>query len=290
MQKTSTAGRFAATCAALLLSLFAAPPLHAGKPAEHGRFHHVHLNVADPDRTAAFYAKVFGVTPTRYAGRIPALLSERAFVFLDTPAAPIRSQLHTGLIHIGWGGVDGPSEFAYWQKQGIEFYTPLSPLGIAHYFYLYGPDREVIEIWTTERHHRLNHVHMLAEDPAAVGRWFQAVTNPELPVGPAAAGLGTVTIDYGDVALHILPDAGATRPKERTGAMQPTDGSGIDHVAIAFEDLEAAYRRVRKASVAIERPLRTDPKTGLRHFFVRAPNGVLVEMVKARPLPEAAWR
>ena len=32
-----------------------------------------------------------------------------------------------------------------------------------------------------------------------------------------------------------------------------------------------------------------DEEYGFRHFFVRAPNGVLVELVEARPWPEAAW-
>lgn len=28
------------------------------------------------------------------------------------------------MIHIGWSGIDGKSEYAWWQKEGIEFYTP----------------------------------------------------------------------------------------------------------------------------------------------------------------------
>lgn len=32
-----------------------------------------------------------------------------------------------------------------------------------------------------------------------------------------------------------------------------------------------------------------DEKYGFRHFFSRAPNGVLVEFVEAKPWPEAAW-
>ena len=32
-----------------------------------------------------------------------------------------------------------------------------------------------------------------------------------------------------------------------------------------------------------------DTEYGFRHFFVRAPNGVLVELVEAKPWPDAAW-
>ncbi len=257
--------------------------------AEQGRFHHVHLNVSDIAKTTAFYEKVFGVTPAQYKDG-QALMTDRAFLFLNQVATPIPSQLQTGLIHVGWSGVDGASEYAYWQKQGIEFYTPLSRLGAFEYFYLYGPDREVIEIWTQDRNHRFNHVHMLAADPKVTAEWFAKAT---ASASPAAAGSGLPNywkVDYGDVALDILPDAiPALRPTERTGAIQPTDGSGIDHVAFSFRDLDAAYARVKSQGIPVEREIAVDPGFGIRSFFLRAPNGVLVEMVEAKPLPEAAW-
>src|ERR1700761_4024167 len=84
-----------------------AVPQAAPAAAEHGRFHHVHLNVADPSRTSAFYEKTFGVVPVAYAGHVPALMAERTFILLDKKPGPIVAPLQTGVIHIGWGGVDG---------------------------------------------------------------------------------------------------------------------------------------------------------------------------------------
>src|ERR1019366_3641558 len=110
---------FAITMAAAL-ALFAFASAKSSEPsgpagAEHGRFHHVHLNVSNIAATSAFYEKVFGVVPVQYGGRTPALMAERSFIFL-TQTAPISSQLQTGVIHIGWSGVDGPSEYAWWKK------------------------------------------------------------------------------------------------------------------------------------------------------------------------------
>jgi catechol 2,3-dioxygenase-like lactoylglutathione lyase family enzyme len=272
-----------------LAALALAAPARAAE-AEHGRLHHVHLNVSDVAATTAFYGKVFGAVPVTYAGRAPALMAERTFIFMNQTRPPIASSLQTGLIHIGWGGVDGPSEFAWWKAQGIEFYTPLTPFLGGHFMYLYGPDHEVIEIWTVEKHHRLNHVHLLATDPKAVAEWFAKVTNSGSPATQGAPQLGNWNVSYGDVTLHVLPDIAALRPKERTGAIQPTDGAGIDHVAFAFTDLDAAYRRVKALGVPVVRPPAVDATYGLKDFFVRAPNGVLVEMVQAKALPEAAWR
>jgi catechol 2,3-dioxygenase-like lactoylglutathione lyase family enzyme len=258
--------------------------------AEHGHFHHVHLNVSDVAKTAAFYEHVFGVVPVQYGARAPALMAERAFIFLSQAKTPIASQLQTGVIHIGWSGIDGPSEFAWWQKEGIEFYTPLTKFLTGHFMYLYGPDREVIEIWTVEKHRRFNHVHMLSADPKATAEWFARVTNSELPAEAGAGLPGYWKVDFGDVALDILPDTALFKPKERTGAIQPTDGAGIDHIAFSFASLDAALRRVTAAGIPIVRPIATDATYGVRSFFVRSPEGVLVELVEARPLPNAAWQ
>jgi catechol 2,3-dioxygenase-like lactoylglutathione lyase family enzyme len=258
--------------------------------AEYGRFHHAHLNVSDIAKTSAFYEKTFGVVTVQYGGKAPALMAERAFLFLNQVVAAIPSQLQTGVIHVGWSGVDGVSEFAWLQKQGVEFYTPLTRLGAWEYFYFYGPDREVIEIWTQDRNHRFNHVHMLSPDPKATAEWFAKVTNPATPAAAGAGLPGYWKVDYGDVALDILPDTALFQPKERTGAIQRTDGTGIDHLAFSFGDLDGALKRVKSQGIAIEREIAVDPKYGVKSFFVRSPEGVLVEMVQAKPLPEAAWK
>lgn len=191
--------------------------------SEHGHLHHVHLNVTDIQKTTTFYGKHFGAVPVKYAGRAPALLAEQTFIFLDQKPGPIPTQLETGIIHIGWSGVDGPSEYALLQQQGIEFYTPPTPFMGGHYTYFYGPDREVIELWTVEKHHRLNHIHMPSPDPKATAEWFGKVINPEAPPRGGADGRGTWTINFGSVNMHILVDQGASRPKERTGDLKPTD-------------------------------------------------------------------
>jgi catechol 2,3-dioxygenase-like lactoylglutathione lyase family enzyme len=265
----------------------------AQKPAEHGHFHHVHLNVSDISKTTAFYEKVFGVVPVSYNGKGAALMADRAFLLLNQVAGPIPSQLQTGAIHVGWGGIDGPSEFEWWKKQGVEFYTPLSKVGAWDYFYLYGPDREVVEIWTAEKNHRFNHVHMLSDRPLETAQWFAKVVNAEGPAREGPLGVGdfkVAAVAMGDVTLHVLPDVPGLKPKERTGPIQNTDGSGIDHIAFSFKDLDAEFKRVKDLGVAIERPMSKDAVFGFRHFFVRAPNGVLVELLQANPLPDAVWQ
>lgn len=271
------------------VSSLAANNAQATGAAEHGRFHHIHLNVSEIARTSAFYEKTFGVVPALYADKAPALMAERAFIFLNQVTAPIPSQLQTGVIHIGWAGVDGPSEFAGLQAQGVEFYTPLTRFLTGHFMYLYGPDREVIEIWSVEKHHRFNHIHLLSPDAKATAEWFAKVTNSASPAEAGAGLPGYWKVDFGDVSLDILPDTPIFRPKERTGAIQPTDGAGIDHLAFSFRDLDAAFARVTEAGIPVVKPIGVEPAYGVRSFFMRSPEGVLVELVEAKPLPEAAW-
>ncbi len=76
------------------------------------------------------------------------------------------------------------------------------------------------------------------------------------------------------------------RTTERCGT--PTARSSITS-RFPFRDLPAAYQRIRKQGVAIVRPMARDEEYGFRHFFVRAPNGVLVELLEAKPWPDAAW-
>jgi catechol 2,3-dioxygenase-like lactoylglutathione lyase family enzyme len=257
---------------------------------DHGRFHHVHLNVSDIARTSKFYQETFGVVPVQYNERAPALMAERSFIFLDRVAGPIASQLETGVIHLGWGGVDGPSEYAQLQGRGIEFYTPLTPFLNGHYMYLYGPDREVVEIWTVEKHHRFNHIHLLSPNPKATAQWFARVTNAAVSAGPGEGLPNYWKVDFGDVALDILPDTSPFRPRERTGQIKPTDGSGIDHLAFSFPDLDRAMARVKAAGIPIERTIAVDEIYRTRSLFIRSPEAVLVELIEAKPLPESVWR
>ena len=101
--------------------------------------------------------------------------------------------------------------------------------------------------------------------------------------------MGNRNLDIDNVAFAIFPVGARFTPRENDGTLRITDGSHLDHIAFSFRDLVAAYRRISKQGVEVVTPMATAKDYGFRHFFVRAPNGVLVELVEARPWPEAAW-
>jgi catechol 2,3-dioxygenase-like lactoylglutathione lyase family enzyme len=130
----------------------------------------------------------------------------------------------------------------------------------------------------------------VAKDAAqteATARWFHTLIHFDKEITSGPIGNKNLTLD--GVAFTIFPIGARFTPRENDGTLRNTDGSHLDHVAFSFRDIDAAYRRIRKLNVEMVKPLAADKDYGFKHFFVRAPNGVLVEILEARPWPEAAW-
>ena len=272
----------------IVLSVLALLPSH-GRAQEAGHLHHVHMNVADIGTTSEFYQRIFGVESIEYNQRVPALLVGRSFLFMhEMPAATIANHELTGFAHIGWGTVDGKQTYQWLKDQGVEFYLPVSELlPGSTYMYMYGPDHEVIEQFDYFKHHRFSHVHMIAQDPGQTARWFAAVLAFQGSITEGLYDSRNLSID--GVGLNIFPVGARFTPRENDGSLRPTDGSNLDHIAFSFRDLDAELERTTKAGYTPVRPMSVDAEYGFRHYFLRAPNGVLVELLEANPWPEAAW-
>jgi catechol 2,3-dioxygenase-like lactoylglutathione lyase family enzyme len=286
----------------LLLALVLAPALPRAE-GEAAHFHHVHLNVTDPQRTVQFYQSVFGATPTRFAGVSDALFTERSFILLKkVPAAP-PSELVSGIWHIGWGGVDVRSEYEWLKKKGVPFHTPLTPLRGPDNYYMYisGPDRELIEI-NTMGHHRFAHVHLFADDVNATATWYadhlglplrvRDVPKPKDMAAVRGLWVNSFRCDNVQLIVFAKPDFDPKPdwwPDAPLRSLQPTTGRAIDHIAFSYRKLEPVFERMKAAGLRIVSPIAVDPEYGLKGFFVAGPNGVSVEIVEAKPIPEGIW-
>lgn len=265
---------------------------------EAAHFHHVHLNVQDPAATRAFYVKYFGANEVSYRGVSDALFTEKSFILMNQVDTAPPSNLGTSLWHIGWAGVDGQSEFDWRVNAGIDVQTPITPLGSNFYMYFWGPDREVIEVYTGSKNHRFEHVHLLATDVNATVGWFldnlelstRFRTVPRRPV----RWMNTIRIDNVNLIVFGVPQPGEERPPWFPEAMKeefvPTENTAIDHFAFSFRDIAPIYERMVGSGVEIVRPITEDGETGLTSFFVRGPDKLLVEIVEEKPVPEGIWR
>lgn len=262
-------------------------------------FHHVHVNSTDAAKTQQFYQTTFGAQPVKFKGTTDALFVSRGFLLIKTVAQTPKSLDTTAVRHIGWAGIDGPSEFEGFKKKGLPFHTPLTALGQNWFFYIFGPDREVAEVYTGDQNHLFNHVHLSVNDIAATAGWYQrmlGMTFPATALGPRPAdpaarwgtqsrvdGVSFVYI-YKD---HYYADSEVRLPVGRT--LQTTAGSAFDHVAFSYERIEPEFERMKAAGATILQPIADRPE-GVRSFFVEGPDGVVIEIVEAKPIPDGLWR
>ncbi|MDH6283706.1 putative enzyme related to lactoylglutathione lyase [Prescottella agglutinans] len=90
-------------------------------------------------------------------------------------------------------------------------------------------------------------------------------------------GLSTEEFDMGWVARYTSPDSGAHVQLVTRDASAPEDSV----VSVHADDVDTAYEEARKLGYEIVYPLTTEP-WGVRRFFVRAPDGNVLNIVQHR--------
>lgn len=90
-------------------------------------------------------------------------------------------------------------------------------------------------------------------------------------------GLSTEEFNLGWVARYTAPDTGANLQLVTEDATAPENPV----VSVHTDDVEAAYDEARKLGYEIVHPLTTEP-WGVRRFFVRAPDGNVINIVYHR--------
>ncbi|WP_454918740.1 VOC family protein [Xanthobacter sediminis] len=68
-----------------------------------------------------------------------------------------------------------------------------------------------------------------------------------------------------------------------------SEGSAINHLAFSYDKAEQVLIRMKSVGVPVVRELKEDPRHGHTSFFVRGPDGHLIEIVEDRPVPEGSW-
>lgn len=278
--------------AGLAAGLLCASTVRAAE-VEPAQFHHFHLNVINPADTVEFYRKGFGAVPIRYRNLQFALLTDRSFILMNQVDSPAPFEPKSAIMHAGWGGVEGQPEFEWLKSMGVEFETPITALGSNFYMYAYGPDKELVEVWTGFKHHRFGHMHLYAEDVNLTTQWYmdrlglnarrRTVPRPDSNSGRRRWS-NAVTTPNG-VTINIF----ARREAEGSGAFEPTRGRVIDHMGFSYREIEPVLERMEAAGVEIVAPIAVQQDYMLKSFFVMGPDKVLIEIVEEKPIPEGIW-
>jgi predicted enzyme related to lactoylglutathione lyase len=90
-------------------------------------------------------------------------------------------------------------------------------------------------------------------------------------------GLSVEEFNLGWVARYTSPDTGAHLQLVTRDASAPEDPV----VSVLTEDIDGAYAEAQERGYEIVHPLTTEP-WGVRRFFVRAPDGTVVNVVRHR--------
>jgi predicted enzyme related to lactoylglutathione lyase len=87
-------------------------------------------------------------------------------------------------------------------------------------------------------------------------------------------GLSTEVFNMGWVARYTSPDSGANVQLVTRDATAPEDSV----ISVLADDVEDAYEEAQKLGYQIVHPITTEP-WGVRRFFVRAPDGNVINIV-----------
>ncbi len=90
-------------------------------------------------------------------------------------------------------------------------------------------------------------------------------------------GLGTEEFNMGWVARYSSPDTGTNVQLVTRDASAPEDSV----ISVHTDDIEGAYQEARTLGYEIVHPITTEP-WGVRRFFVRAPDGNVLNIVSHR--------
>jgi catechol 2,3-dioxygenase-like lactoylglutathione lyase family enzyme len=285
-----------------------APPLCSGCDQDRPdamdmsiHFHHVHMKVADLDRTLSFYETHLKLQKIWLNGSTVALHANPGLILLDKSPAPVAT-LPTALQHIGWGSKDTGGWYEAAHAKGVapdtrggltQFNTKDTPtigepgsgmtnavllalLGMPAclpivdpfaYIYVLGPDQERIEM-CSGIDERINHLHFTTADLMGTARWYQRFVGRAETASPI--GLWGLYLDDVMFAFEQVGEA---------ADYAPTDDHVLSHVAFSVSNLDAWLQRLRDQKVEIV----SEPAVtlGFKSFFARGPDGMLLELVQA---------
>ncbi len=237
------------------------------------------MNAVSLADSVRFYSTYFDAAPVVFDGRERAVRAGDALILFDEVLSPPDPALETTLEHVGWTRTSAESFFLDVESRGITVETPPTPLFPDFVFmYFRGPNGERIET-TSGPTDDFAHVHLLATDLEFATGWYRDVFDLTPLFGEPMSFGGLFTrnnLPIDDVvSLEIFGDFSQT-PAEPA----PTDDRPHGHIAFAYRDLDRAFARLERAGLEIVDPIADRAPWGMRSFFVRGPDRVLLEIVE----------
>ena len=273
-----------------------APPAH---------FHHVHLNVADPDAAIAFYTSKFDCEKAKFAGAADAVWAQKSWLLFTKVNAGPKSDITSTIWHIGWGAEDMKATYLKQLDLGTKFATPItdisdigggSAIGTFFYAYVDGPEHQLIEL-NTANHHHFGHIHLLSKDPIAAGEWYvkefgltqrgrgTPSREPRFYRGYQIGPSMSLMMDNVNIIIFPMEYAKKEWPElwKNRNELESSKDHTTDHIAFGVDNLDQTLERLKADGVKVTDEPRRVMGGKIRSAFIEGPDHIRIELVEGQP-------
>lgn len=269
-------------------------------------FHHLHLNSTDPAAAIGFYTSKLESERRKFAGALDGVWSHNAWLLFTKVNTAPRSEITSGIWHMGWGGGENMKQtYEKQEASGTKFQTPITDIsdqcdgkgGNGQFFFSYidGPDHALIELNTTPANVTyFDHVHLLSEDPIAAAEWYvkefglrrrsaePPSREPRYRCGRQTGPSVALLMDDVSVIIYPVGNAKAAFPdawKGRIG-LESSKGHSIDHLGFSVDNLDQTLQRLKGDGVTVTDEPRSLFGGKLKYAFVEGPDHVRIEVLE----------
>jgi catechol 2,3-dioxygenase-like lactoylglutathione lyase family enzyme len=118
-----------------------------------------------------------------------------------------------------------------------------------------------------------DHIHLRTANPEAMAQWFEKMLGAEV-LRTTQEGKPRIDLKIGDANIFIAPVAAG----DGVGAAPTTPYRGLDHFGLSVSGIDAIAAELKAKGVEFTREP-TTVRPGVRVCFIRAPEGVSIELL-----------
>jgi lactoylglutathione lyase len=123
-----------------------------------------------------------------------------------------------------------------------------------------------------------DHIHLRTPDPEATAQWYERMLGAEV-IRSMQQGKPRIDLKLGGANIFIAP----VEPGDGVNPPPLTPYQGLDHFGLTVDGIDALVAELKAKGVEFTRGP-TTVRPGVRVAFLRAPEGVSIELLERKPV------
>ncbi len=123
-----------------------------------------------------------------------------------------------------------------------------------------------------------DHIHLRTTDPEAMAKWFEKMLGAQI-LRSMQEGKPRIDLKLGGANIFIAPVAAG----DGTNAAPTIPYRGLDHFGLSVTEIDAIAADLKAKGVEFTKEP-TTVRPGVRICFIRAPEGVSIELLEREPV------